>query len=124
MAYTKTTWVNNETIISAANMNHIEDGLETAAAHADTNESSITTNNNIQLLNAENVPNTTQSITYDSGGNLSQIVHTRNGSAVRTDVFTYTSTTITEVRTLSNGAVMTIVTDLNTLAVTTTYSES
>lgn len=28
MAYTKTTWVNNETELNAQNMNHIEDGIE------------------------------------------------------------------------------------------------
>lgn len=39
MAYSKTTWVQEETPLNAANMNHIEDGIETA----DTNASSALT---------------------------------------------------------------------------------
>lgn len=34
MAYSKTTWVQEETPLNAANMNHIEDGIETADANA------------------------------------------------------------------------------------------
>lgn len=39
MAYSKTTWVQEETPLNAANMNHIEEGIETA----DTNASSALT---------------------------------------------------------------------------------
>lgn len=42
MAYSKTTWVQEETPLNAANMNHIEDGIETA----DTNASSALTTAN------------------------------------------------------------------------------
>ena len=34
MAYSKTTWVQEETPLNAANMNHIEDGIETAVTNA------------------------------------------------------------------------------------------
>lgn len=34
MAYSKTTWVQEETPLNAANMNHIEGGIETADANA------------------------------------------------------------------------------------------
>lgn len=73
------------------------------------------------LLNDE-VPNTTQEYTF-SNGKVSQVVHSRNSSSVRTDAFTYGTGTITEVRTLSTGENLTIVTNLTTLETTITYSE-
>lgn len=42
MAYSKTTWVQEETPLNASNMNHIEDGIATA----DTNASSALTTAN------------------------------------------------------------------------------
>ena len=73
------------------------------------------------LLNDE-VPNTTQEYTF-SNGKVSQVVHSRNSASVRTDAFTYGTGTITEVRTLSTGENLTIVTNLTTLETTITYSE-
>lgn len=73
------------------------------------------------LLNDE-VPNTTQEYTF-SNGKVSQVVHSRNSSSVRTDTFTYGTGTITEVRTLSTGENLTIVTNLTTLETAITYSE-
>lgn len=75
-------------------------------------------------LQEENVPGTTQTISFDSVGNVSQIVHSANGVAVRTDVFTFGADTITEVRTLSTGESLTIVTNTDTLVTTTTYADA
>lgn len=75
------------------------------------------------LLESETIPDTVQTITFDTSGNVSQIVH-KNGSnvAVRTDAFTFGANTITEVRTLNTGESLTLVTDLTTLQTTVTYT--
>lgn len=74
-------------------------------------------------LQEENIPGTTQTITFDSSGNVSQIVHKNSSNvAVRTDVFTFGTNTITEVRTLYTGETLTIVTNTTTLVTTVTYS--
>lgn len=74
-------------------------------------------------LHLEEIPDTTQAITFDQSGNVQSIVHSRNNTAVRTDVFTFEENTITEVRTLANGHSLTMVTNLTTLETTVTYSE-
>ena len=75
------------------------------------------------LLLHENIPDTTETITFDSSGDVSTIVHT-NGSnvAVRTDAFTFGTDTITEVRTLNTGESLTIATNTTTLTTTVTYA--
>lgn len=70
----------------------------------------------------EYIPGTTQTITFDAGGNVQSITHSAGGAAVRTDVFTFGSDSITEVRTLSTGESLTIVTNTTTLATTITYA--
>ena len=45
-------------------------------------------------------------------------------TAVRTDVFTFGTSTITEVRTLATGESLTIVTNTDTLETTTTYADA
>ena len=72
------------------------------------------------LLNDE-VPNTIQAYTFNNG-KVSQVVHSRNSAAVRTDAFTYGTGTITEVRTLNTGESLTIVTNLTTLETIVTYN--
>ena len=74
-------------------------------------------------LQEENIPNTTQAITFDSAGNVQSITH-KDGSnnTVRTDVFTFAANSITETRTLSTGESLTIVTNLTTLETTITYA--
>lgn len=75
------------------------------------------------LLEAENIPDTTQSLVYGSDGNISTVYHKNSSNvAIRTDVFTFTDASITEVRTLSSGESLTIVTNLSTLATTVTYA--
>ena len=73
-------------------------------------------------LMQENIPGTVQTIAFDSAGNVQSITHTENNVAVRTDVFTFGTNTITEVRTLNTGESLTIVTNTNTLETTTTYA--
>lgn len=80
--------------------------------------------NSALMLQEENIPGTTQTIGFDSVGNVSQIVHSANGVAVRTDVFTFGTNTITEVRTLSTGESLTIVTNTDTLVTTTMYVDA
>ena len=71
----------------------------------------------------EYIPGTTQTISFDSSGNVSQIVHTDgSNNAVRTDAFTFGADTITEVRTLSTGESLTIATNTDTLVTVVTYS--
>ena len=73
------------------------------------------------ILEMDEIPDTVQSYTFVDG-TVSQIVHNRSGVAIRTDVFTYGENTITEVRTLSTGESLTIVTNLTTLETTVTYA--
>ena len=77
---------------------------------------------NALMLQEETIPNTVQTITFDSAGNVSAITHTANNVAVRTDAFTFGTDTITEVRTLSTGESLTIVTNTTTLQTTVTYA--
>lgn len=76
----------------------------------------------ITLLD-EMIMDTVQAISFDQSGNVSQITHSKNGAVVRTDVFTFGTGTITEVRTLAaTGESVTIVTNTTTLATTVTYA--
>lgn len=71
-------------------------------------------------LLSDEIPDTVQTYAF-SGGSVSRVTHSRNGTAIRTDVFTYGSSTITEVRTLSTGESLTIITNLTTLETSVTY---
>ncbi|MBO5567367.1 MAG: hypothetical protein J6A79_00220 [Clostridia bacterium] len=111
MSYTKQTWQTGDTI-TAEKLNHIEDGVDDLSRQLSDND-----------LHLEEIPDTTQAITFDQSGNVQSIVRSRNNTAVRTDVFTFGENTITEVRTLANGHSLTMVTNLTTLETTVTYSE-
>ena len=76
---------------------------------------------NYNLLHADEIDGTEQEVVFE-GGIVSSILHKKDGATIRTDVFTITEETITEVRTLSNGASLTITTDLATLITTVEYS--
>ena len=78
----------------------------------------------IEKLRAEVIPDTVQAITYDASGNISQVTHSSGATVVRTDAFTFGTGTITEVRTLSTGQIMTLVTNTETLQTAVTYSET
>ena len=75
------------------------------------------------LLQEETIPDTTQTISFDSSGNVSSIVH-KDGSnnTIRSDAFTFGTNTITEVRTLYTGETLTIVTNTETLETVVTYA--
>ena len=75
------------------------------------------------LLQEETIPDTTQTISFDSSGNVSSIVH-KDGSnnTIRSDAFTFGANTITEIRTLYTGETLTIVTNTTTLVTTVTYA--
>ncbi|MEE1165401.1 MAG: hypothetical protein UHU21_17110 [Lachnospiraceae bacterium] len=70
----------------------------------------------------ENIPGTVQTIAFDSAGNIQSVTHKENNVVVRTDVFTFAASTITEVRTLASGESLTIVTNTDTLETTTTHA--
>ena len=70
-----------------------------------------------KLLRSE-LPGTTVTVTFDSNDNPSTITHSVNSTEIRTDVFTWTENSVTEVRTLSSGESITIETNLETLAQT------
>lgn len=75
------------------------------------------------LLLHDEIPGTTQTITFDSLGNVSTITHTNgNNVATRTDAFTFATNSITEVRTLNTGESLTIATNTTTLTTTVTYA--
>ena len=76
----------------------------------------------LQELLHDEVADTVQTYTFD-GGAVSQILHKRSNTTIRTDAFTYGNGTITETRTLSGGQSVTIETDLDTLETAVTYTE-
>ena len=100
----------------------IVDAINAAQAEIDDAKAGLGAQDKYTILLNDEVPNTTQEYTF-SNGKVSQVVHSRNSSSVRTDTFTYGTGTITEVRTLSTGENLTIVTNLTTLETTITYSE-
>lgn len=63
-----------------------------------------------------------QTIAFDSAGNIQSVTYKENNVVVRTDVFTFAASTITEVRTLASGESLTIVTNTDTLETTTTHA--
>lgn len=78
--------------------------------------------NTMMNLKWDDIPDTTQEIVFDSNDNLSKVVHLRNNTLFRTDVFTYSGNLIREVRTLATGEKLTIVINTETLVTTTTYT--
>lgn len=70
-----------------------------------------------KLLRSE-LPGTTVVVAFGSDDNPSSITHSANGTTIRTDVFTWGTGSVEEVRTLSTGEQITITTNLETLAQT------
>lgn len=69
------------------------------------------------LLRSE-MPGTSTTVTMDSNGNPTSIVHTANNETVRTDSFVWSTDSVVETRTLASGKYITITTNLGTLAQT------
>lgn len=74
-----------------------------------------------EMLMNSSIPGTTETVTFDTNNKPASVTHTASGVAVRTDVFTWGTNSVTEVRTLANGKHVTLVTNLTTLV--TTISE-
>lgn len=127
-----------ETVLNEALPQAVEEATEEATAEANRAEAAATqlastvtqvaTNTaNISELNerlrllVDNVPNTVQTYTF-TNGSVSKVEHKNGNTLIRSDVFTYSETTITETRTLNTGDVLTIVTNLTTLETTVTYT--
>lgn len=70
-----------------------------------------------KLLRSE-LPGTTVVVAFGSDDNPSSITHSANGTTIRTDIFTWVTGSVEEVRTLSTGEQITITTNLETLAQT------
>ena len=75
-------------------------------------------------LMEEGLPNCEATPTYDANGDITGMTHVDvdTSDTMRTDIYTRTSTTITEVRTLASGEVLTITTDLTTQKTTYIFS--
>lgn len=73
-------------------------------------------------LMADMLPGTAQEITFDANGNVQKIEHKAGAIVEREDVFTFGTDTVTEVRTLDTGDVLTIVTNTETLITTVTVT--
>ncbi len=63
----------------------------------------------------DDIPGTTQTVTFDSNDQPASVVYTSGTDTVRSDVFTWGDGTVTEVRTLADGRHVTYVTNLTTL---------
>lgn len=72
----------------------------------------------LDVLNNATILDTTETVTFNDDGLVDTIVHTSNGTGivVRTDVFTYNGSVVTEVRTAADGRIQTNVYDLESLS--------
>ena len=114
----------------------LPDGHEADVTWANTTKTKVTTGKELSdlkgavqldekyaLLLHDEIPGTTQTIAFDSSGNVSTITHTNcSNVAVRTDAFTFSANSIADVRTLNTGESLTIVTNIDTLVTTVTYA--
>ena len=72
----------------------------------------------IKTINAlqSNIKGTTQAITFNGDGTVQKVQHKDTGNnLIREDVFTYATNLITEVRTLTSGGTVTLISHLDTL---------
>lgn len=111
--YIKTNWQDGD-IITADKMNNIENGLDAISQDASTIETNINKMTIEEKLLRSELPETTQIVTLDSNGNPTMITHSISGVVIRTDAFTWTENSVTEVRTASNKQI-TLTTNLTTL---------
>ena len=70
-----------------------------------------------EKLLRDEIPGTTTTVTMDSNGNPTSIVHSADGTTVRTDSFVWSTGSVTETRTAGDKYI-TITTNLETLAQT------
>ena len=118
-----TTTVQDGSITKAKLHDDLADEIEQNTADVGELKSAIAQDAIDNLLQVENIFGTTQSIVFDSAGNVQSITHKDgNNNTVRTDVFTFAANSITETRTLSTGESLTIVTNTTTLQTIVTYA--
>lgn len=106
--------------MSDSSTNAVQNKVIKAYVDGAVSEATSKTTGELFLLSDE-VPDTVQTYVFVDGA-VSQVLHTRSGATIRTDDFAYTPNSITETRTLYTGAVLTIVTDLETLETTVNYT--
>lgn len=70
-----------------------------------------------EKLLRDELPGTSKTVTFDANDNPVSIVYSADGQTIRTDVFVWSTNTVTETRTASNKYI-TIITNLETLAQT------
>lgn len=105
-------------------MSLYEDLTEILTPYADKINQNTASLRNCDVLSKllhDDVPNTVQNYTFVDG-KVSKVEHKSGDIVKRTDVFTYETSSITEVRTLDSGESLTIVTNLSTLETSVTYS--
>lgn len=75
-------------------------------------------------LYSEYIENTVQTIVYNEDGSVNRIEHRAiaGNGLVRSDTYTFTENSVTEVRTLASGASLTITTDYITMQTTVVYA--
>lgn len=101
----------------------LEQGMSDVSSELENHAEKIEDLDILQILNdlqEEDIPDTTSEIVFTEG-EVSQIIHRKDGETFRTDVFTFGPNTIEEIRTLATGQSLTIVTNTETLETTTTY---
>lgn len=108
----------------------VDDTLSVTGAAADAKKtgdeiadlkSDFSESESVQKLLHDNVPGTIQNYTF-TDGTVSKVEHKSGNDIVRSDVFTYGESSITEVRTLATGETLTIVTNLTNLETSVTYT--
>lgn len=76
------------------------------------------------LLEKQTISGSVQSFVYDANQKMLGMNHKIGDEVIRTDRWSKENGIITEIRTLKNGAKLTIVTDTGTLVTTTTFEEA
>lgn len=76
------------------------------------------------LLFGDEIPDTVQNYSYLGGGAVLQVIHSRSGSIIRTDLAQTISGKLIEMRELATGETLTITTDLATLETTVVYASA
>lgn len=109
-----------DTAMSDSSMNAVANKIIKAYVDGAVSKATSEMTDEMFLLSDE-VPDTVQTYVFVDGA-VSQVLHDRNGTVIRTDDFAYTPNSITETRTLNTGAVLVIVTDLETLETTVNYT--
>jgi hypothetical protein len=99
----------------------IPDDYSDLVAEVEEVKADLSESNVLQKLLHDNVPNTVQNYIFIDG-TVSKVEHKNGDTVKRSDVFTYGTTSIKEVRTLDSGESLTIVTNLLTLETSVAFA--